>query len=247
MASPDETPTLDLDPAALKLRRASTAEQAADTVRALILRRELEPGTPLRETHLAQALGISRNTMREALRLLAREGLIAQDRHHVATVATLTVEDVRDIYALRGLLELGAVDALAALTEPPDVRAVQAAASELARIAGADDWQRVIDADRGFHDGLVALAGSPRLAAAYAQLEGEIRLCMSITTRAHRDQAELAEQHAGMVELLQERRYDRLKDVLGFHMDAARDRVVRVLRGDEEPPSTPSQRGGEDA
>jgi DNA-binding GntR family transcriptional regulator len=235
MTSP---PTGILGSDALKLRRASTAEQAADVVRSLILRRELEADAPLRETELAAALGVSRNTMREALRLLAREGLVAQDHHKVATVAPLTLDDVADIFAFRLALERGAADLLAAGDELPDLNRMRNSVEALSH-AGESDWESVLDADRDFHDALVDLAGSPRLTGAYAQLEGEIRRCMSVTTRAHHDPAELHEQHAELLAYIEDRRFDRFKDALGQHLAAAEKNIVKVMRGEEDLPPTP--------
>ena len=108
----DDGLSLALDERGLRLRRPSAAEQAAEAVRELILSRALAPGETLRETELAAALGISRNTLREALRMVAREGLIVQGARRVATVATLSLEDVDDIIKTRTLLECGAIDEL---------------------------------------------------------------------------------------------------------------------------------------
>jgi DNA-binding GntR family transcriptional regulator len=224
----------------LKLRRASTAEQAADVVRSLILRRELEAEEPLRETELAAALGVSRNTMREALRLLAREGLVAQDHHKVATVAPLTIDDVTDIFAFRLALERGAADLLAKRAELPLPALTRMRESvEALRHAGESEWQSVLDADRDFHAALVTLAGSARLTAAYAQLEGEIRRCMSVTTRAHHDPAELYDQHAELLACVEERRFEDFKQALGRHLAAAEGHISRIVRGEEDLPPTP--------
>lgn len=224
---------------ALRLRPQSTSEQAAERVRELILSGELAQGTPVRETQLAEALAISRNTMREALRLLAREGLIVQDRHRVATVTEVAPADVADIFAVRRLIEFGAVDLVARAGGAPDLGPLREAVEALGRIRQGDKWELVIDADRAFHEALVALSGSARLVALYGQLEGETRLCLSITTRAHRSLADLEEQHRNLLSLLEEGSYERFKDVLGVHLDAAEARVTRVLAGDEVAAPTP--------
>jgi DNA-binding GntR family transcriptional regulator len=241
MASPTDLLTGD----DLKLRRASTAEQAADVIRTLILRRELEADAPLRETELASALGVSRNTMREALRLLTREGLVSQDHHKVATVAPLTVDDVGDIFACRLVIEKGAADILATRDELPALDPMHESLEVLSH-AGESDWQFVIDADRDFHTSFVALAGSPRLNAAYAQLESEMRRCMSATTRAHHSPAELFHSHAELMTNVEARRFDRFKELLGQHLAAAEQNIVRVMQGEEDLPPTPKRDPGPD-
>lgn len=224
----------------LRLTRRNTADQAADTLRGLILKQQLEAGRPLRETELSVALGISRNTVREALRLLAREGLVVRGRHRVATVALMTVDDISDIFVVRLTLEFGATDVLARRDDAPDLAAVRASVDVLRRITALTDWQSVMDADHGFHSAVVSLARSERLSAAYARLEAEIRRCMAVTTRAHPDPSELYEQHAELLDYLERRDYDSFKERLGRDFRMAESNIVRVLIGDDAPPVTPA-------
>jgi DNA-binding GntR family transcriptional regulator len=233
-----------LDERGLRLRRPSAAEQAAEAVRDLILSRGLAPGETLRETELAAALGVSRNTLREALRMVSREGLIVQGARRVATVATLSLEDVDDIITTRTLLECGAVDLLRRPT--PDLTRLREALA-LLRSAPDTNWQSVIDADRQFHSELVGLAGSPRLTNAYVQLDAEIRRTMTVTTRAYADVADLQSEHADILDALERRRYGQAKSLLRKHFAVDAATLGRVLRGDTAPPHTPTRRALEDA
>jgi DNA-binding GntR family transcriptional regulator len=233
-----------LDERGLRLRRASAAELAAEAVRNLILRRELAPGEALRETELAAALGISRNTLREALRMVSREGLIVQGARRVATVATLSPDDADDIIATRTLLECGAIDLLR--RPGPDLGRLRDALVTLEH-APETNWQAVIDADRAFHTELVALAGSQRLAAAYAQLDAEIRRTMTVTTRAYLVADELQDEHAQILDALERRAYGRAKTLLRQHFGEDANKLGRVLRGDAEPPPTPPRRAEDEA
>ena len=65
----------------LSIRRVSTADQVASLMRQRILRGEFKPGTSLREVVIAAAIGVSRNTLREALRILVQEGLVRHSVH----------------------------------------------------------------------------------------------------------------------------------------------------------------------
>jgi DNA-binding GntR family transcriptional regulator len=228
-----------LEERGLKLHRPSAAEQAAEAVRGLILSRVLAPGETLRETELAAALGISRNTLREALRMVAREGLIVQGARRVATVATLSLEDVDDIIATRTLLECGAVDLLR--RHKPALDRLREALALLGR-ASETNWQAVIDADRAFHTELVGLARSPRLDAAYAQLDAEIRRTMTVTTRAYSDVGDLEAEHRAILDALERRAYARARSLLRQHFDMDASTLAQVLRGDTAPPATPVRR-----
>ena len=93
----------------ITFERSSTAQQVAGTLRDVLLRGELRPGTPLRELALASSLGVSRNTIREALRMLAADGLVRYAVHRRVAVAALTERQVVDIFKARRMIEREAV------------------------------------------------------------------------------------------------------------------------------------------
>jgi DNA-binding GntR family transcriptional regulator len=218
-----------------RIRRSSTAEQAADILRNLILHGEVEPGMQLRETQLAQAIGVSRNTIREALRILSREGIIDQDRHHVATVVQIRAQDVEQIYQARLVLETGAVRILQLAETTPDLTALKEDCARLTAFRDDDPWMNVIDADRDFHVHLVALAGNPRLDLVYGQLESEIRLCLAFTTRVEIRVEDIEKEHRTIVRRLQQRDYEGAERHIVKTMDAAMQRVCRVLARNDRP------------
>ena len=91
-------------------KRQVLADEVTDDIRAAILSRQLEPGQKLAEDELALQIGVSRGPIREALARLEREGLVIMERHKGARVASWTLRDVEEIYAMRGALEELAID-----------------------------------------------------------------------------------------------------------------------------------------
>src|SRR5206468_11246942 len=102
-----------------EINRVSIADQVASILRRRILDGELLPGTALQEVPMATSLGVSRNTVREATRILSLEGLLKRSAHRGVAVAQLSLEDVAEIYRVRHLLEIPAV--LAAKPDCTDV------------------------------------------------------------------------------------------------------------------------------
>src|SRR5207245_9566270 len=92
-----------------QIDRVSVADQVATVLRQRILDGELRPGTSLPEVPLASSLGVSRNTMREAMRILSLEGLLKRNLHRGVTVSQLSVRDGQEIYQLRRMMEIIAV------------------------------------------------------------------------------------------------------------------------------------------
>lgn len=157
------------------LDRGSTAERVADILRQRITEGVFLPGTRLSEESLREALGISRNTLREAFRLLAHEGLLEHQLNRGVFVRLLSTSDIRDLYAIRRILECGALRNLS--TVPPEAAAQAGAAIEAAEAAAArEDWGAVGTANMRFHQAIADLSGSRRVAEAVRGLLAELRL-----------------------------------------------------------------------
>src|SRR5262245_57694451 len=162
----------------MQIDRASTAERVADVLRELIIRGDLPAGTPLREQQLVGSLDVSRNTLREAFRLLGRERLVAYTLHRGVAVRELDESDVRDIYRTREPLELMAIeysaraprDAIEALLELVEA-AEQAAAGR--------DWKEGAQLNITFHQRLVELIGSERISNFFRVIDAELRLAFA--------------------------------------------------------------------
>jgi DNA-binding GntR family transcriptional regulator len=204
----------------LQIKRASTAEQVAEALRAMILRGEVEQGQPLREVSLASSIGVSRNTMREAIRVLAREGIVTHNIHRGAVVTRLSASDIKDIFRVRRALELAALPATLD-AEPEQLAGLAEAVHALEAAAKAGDWAATIDADQLFHRRLVALLGSQRLSRFFDAIQAEVRLCMSIVDRSSSDTEALIVEHQELLRLILERKVERCAEVMGGHLDDA--------------------------
>jgi DNA-binding GntR family transcriptional regulator len=128
-------------------------------MRQAILRGDLQGGTRLIQSELAESLGVSTTPIREAMRDLATEGLIDFDRYRGAVVHSPTLEEVREIYELRLLLEPAAARKAVHRVSKEDLRTARALLSQMDK---EDDIGRFVDLNRSFHRLLLAPAGSVR-------------------------------------------------------------------------------------
>ena len=214
--------------AGVTIQRLSTADQVCEAVRDRIIAGALPPGTPLREVMVAESLGVSRNTVREAFRLLAREGLVQHSMHRGVTVTKLSEEDVRDIYRVRQTVEGSAVRAF------PAARAdeLEANCRELERAIKDGDSAGVVDTDFAFHMLIVSALGSGRLHDFFTKTLSELRILLAIADRQHEEDRVFAEEHVRLVELLREEKHDEAAATLAGHLDASCEVSLRVLRED---------------
>lgn len=149
--------TLDAGPAPPLVRRA-LYQDVADRLRQQIFARELEPGSWIDELRLAAAYGISRTPMREALKVLAVEGLVTLKAGRGAYVTDMSREDVRQIYHLLALLESDAVAHVAAQADTQALAELRALHEQLERHARQRD--AFFATNERFHLALLRLAGN---------------------------------------------------------------------------------------
>jgi DNA-binding GntR family transcriptional regulator len=158
--------------------RRTAAEEAAEVLRDNIFEGRLAPGTPLPENAVAAQLQLSRNTVREAFRLLMSERLLTYEAHKGVSVRELTPDDVREIYRLRKIMELSALDALKAKEEEVrfDPAALEARLEAAEEAAERSAWRDVGTENLRFHAEIVAIHGSKRFDEFFRGLMTEMRL-----------------------------------------------------------------------
>lgn len=142
-----------------------------DHLRAAIVENRFAPGQRLIEQRIAAELGLSRTPVREALRMLAAEGLVVIERNRGAMVRPLSPTEVVDLYGLRIRLESYAAELAATRSTPAEQAGLRAAADRFAGVcvgldtSDLDALRRINAANRVLHDGIVAAARHARLAA----------------------------------------------------------------------------------
>jgi len=191
-----------LDGLGAAIQRQSTTEQVAAALRDVILSGVAPPGMPLREAALAAKLGVSRNTVREAARLLGGEGLVRHQMNRGIVVAEITAADVRDIYAARAAIETAAAEALTAHRDPAIYQRLDSLVGQIEDAFARNDAAGVLDSDRLFHATLVAAARSPRLSGFHTKLQHEQRLALALAERSCRALGRTADDHRVLLDAL---------------------------------------------
>jgi DNA-binding GntR family transcriptional regulator len=212
----------------LAIERLTTAERVAEALREQLLSGRYRPGTALRDAELSARAGVSRTTVREALALLAREGLLTHSLHRGMEVTRLSPDEVRDIYATRRLIERAGLETLlvepAAAIEPLDL-----ALRDMAAAARQEDMRRLVEADLAFHTALGSALQSRRLLTAHGGALRELRLALSVTDRVFGDPHDQLRQHQELFRLIRDRRPE-APARLDEHLARAEALVCAALR-----------------
>ncbi|MFD1211769.1 GntR family transcriptional regulator [Arthrobacter sp. GCM10027362] len=149
-------------------RAEALGEQVVAVLRSDILTGDLPPGDLLVEAALAESFGVSRGPVRDALRTLSGEGLIAPSGRSYRVVG-LDQQDLRDLFALRELLEVAAAQQCA-VSDPDGLRqAAEAALDDMRRADEAGDTDAFARADVAFHSAFFTSCGNRRLLAVWEQ------------------------------------------------------------------------------
>jgi DNA-binding GntR family transcriptional regulator len=215
--------------ATLRLEHSSTVERVADELRRALFDGEVETGTPLREMALAEAMGVSRSTVREALGVLVGEGLATREPNRGVKVTELDPDAVHDVCASRAVLEV------AGIRRWPDASqearaACRAALQEFAAVAADDPSPAELTAAHlAIHRSFVALTESSRLTALAETLTSEIRLALAKVDRIRRNAGDQVHSHEALVDLLESGRVDEAAAELTRHLEDAEASMLTAL------------------
>jgi DNA-binding GntR family transcriptional regulator len=200
------------------LDRSTLRERALEVLRAAILSGRYGPGDHLGEVELAGSLGVSRGTVREALRHLQQEGLVAAGNRGMLRVSSLSAHEVRELFRVREALEGLAVREI--IASPGRESAVAALRRALDQLTDDEDFSARIQADLAFHLLLCQLSGNSMLVEAWQRLEGRMRVAI-LNGAAWQAPMMARDRHAPIVDAIEQGDVAAALAVVEEHMAAA--------------------------
>lgn len=213
----------------LHVELASTVDRVADELRRALFDGELESGTPLREVALAETLGVSRPTVREALGVLVAEGLATREPNRGVTVASTDPDAVRDICRTRQVLEGAGVRRWPDAAETSRETVRRSLVSYTSAVRAGASYQQLNERHLAFHVSLVGLTDSPRLVAMAESVMVELRLTLAQVDRIRRNAHDQAESHTQLVMLLERGDVDGASAFLVRHLEDAETSILQAL------------------
>ena len=206
--------------------RSTLRERVLQALRAAVTSGAYRPGDHLGEVELAAKLGVSRGTVREALRHLQQEGLVRAGARGMLRVNSLSPEEIRGLFRVRAALEGLAVSEI--IASPKRAAAIAILRDAAANIGDAgEDFAARVEADLGFHVRLCELSGNTMLVEAWRHLEGRIRV--TIMSRDPEDAPAMMTpgRHAAIVDAVESGDLASAVAVVEEHMAAAAEHFAR--------------------
>jgi DNA-binding GntR family transcriptional regulator len=190
-------------------------QQVAEQLRQRIFQHVLEPGAWIDELKIAEEFGISRTPLREALKVLAAEGLVTMKVRRGAYVTEVSTKDVRDVYHLLALLESDAAAAVAATATDEDLAALSALHADL--VAHKHNAEQFFAINERFHMRLLALADNRWSDQVVADLRKVMKLNRHKSLFRQGRIDESLQEHAVILQALLDRQPERARAAMQRH------------------------------
>lgn len=177
------------------------ADRVARDIRDLLITGALTPGQRISEAAFSERLDVSRNSLREAFRLLTKDGLLRHEANRGVFVSTPSTDQIIDIYRVRRMLECGALRQ--AWPKHPATSTMREAVEYAKLQRDQRQWREVGSANMRFHAAVVDLSDSSRLSDFYARVAAELRLSFGLLNdpeQLHSPFVDMNEQILSLVE-----------------------------------------------
>lgn len=205
--------------------------QVAERLRARIFAHELVPGAWIDEQALAAEYGISRTPLREALKVLASEGLVVLKPRRGCYVAEVSERDLDEVFPVMAVLEAKVAECATRRATKADFQRLVAIHDELERHAAANDADRFFDANQRFHKALQEIGGNQYLGQLIDDARKLIKLTRRDSLRLAGRIAQSVIEHRGILEAMQEQDPALAAQRMHDHLLSGREAIARLQDG----------------
>ncbi len=222
----------DLKPPPGPIAPAALYQEVATRLRERIFAHEIPPGTWIDEQTLAAEYGISRTPFREALKVLASEGMVTLKPRRGAYVTEVSDRDLDDIFPVLALLEARCAHEATERARPEDIRRLDVIHDTLEKHAAAGNLDRFFEANQDFHRALLDLAGNRWLEQVIQDLRRVLRLTRHHSLLARGRVTESLHEHREILAAIRSRDAERAGELMRAHLGQGRTAIAKVRAQD---------------
>lgn len=225
------TATVTVLPGAARPPRAAATKPArvAERIREMIIQDVLPPGAPIRERTLAEQLQVSRTPLREALKILAAEGLVELAPHRGASVAAPSAEEIRELVQLLGVIEAYAGELAAAAATDEEIREITALHFEMLAAFTRGDRLAYFHRNQAIHLALVRATRNRTLIAHHGMLNARVYRARYLSSMRTERWRKAIGEHEAILAALQRRDGAGLAAILREHVLRGWDETQALL------------------
>lgn len=216
---------------AAPIERRPLHEELADQLRRLIVEGDLRPGEKISEKLLCDQFAVSRTPLREALKILATEGLVLLTPNRGASVAELTIEDLEELFPIIGALEALSGELACRNISDAEIDAARALQSELVKCYRESDLHRYFEVNQEIHQLILSASRNAMLAQMMRNVSGRIRRARYMANLSKARWTAAVSEHEAILSALSARDAARLGPLLKEHLankfDALKEALLR--------------------
>ena len=216
------------------IQRRSLHDEIAVRLRDMVMEGELRPGIKVPERELCERFGVSRTPMREALKVLAAEGLLQLLPNRGAVVAKITREEIAELFPIMGALEGLAAELAAKRMTAPQLAKIEALHASMLERYRLSDWLAYTKLNRQIHEAFFAAAQNSELATMFQTLLVRTHAVRFVTRKTPERWREAIEEHEAIMVALRARDGAQLNALMRLHLEHKADFVNEAQTSSEQ-------------
>lgn len=210
------------------INASSLREEIEKQILSAIVRGAIAPGEHIAESVIAEQLGVSRAPVREALTALEGEGIVVYHSRRGHFLVNFSEKDVREIYGLRLILEIGALQRVIANCSEKDIASLQEIVDTLGQAVNErQDYLQISTIDLSFHQRICRLADNRRLFSAWNSMRLQTWLLIGLTSKTEYEYPEQPREfHQEILNAIRDRDIEQAEKLLREHILDAQKRAL---------------------
>ena len=221
----------------ISIRRAALHEQVAQRLRQMLVESRIAPGAKLNERELAEILQVSRTPLREAIKMLAAEGLVELLPNRGAIAISLNETDVRNTFEVMAGLEALSGELAAQRITDAELAEIKAMHFEMMAAFTRRDLSNYYRINALIHNAINAAAKNPVLAMTYNQVNARLQALRFRSNQDDEKWGQAAREHEKMIDALAAHDSAAMREVLLLHLNEKMDVVLEQLRREGNGPA----------
>lgn len=214
--------------------RPSLHIELLDRLRDLITQGTLAPGTKIPERELCERYGVSRTPMREALKILAVEGLVWLEPNRGAWVRKITLEDLQEVFPVMGALEALSGELACERITDEEIANIRSIHRDMVRHYETRNLTKYFQTNQAIHEAILNAAGNSELTAMYQSLSARIRRARYIANMTEERWKQAVEEHEQILAALEKREGNKLGKILRMHLASKFETVRQWLKANAD-------------
>ena len=206
---------------------ANNSNKAYEFLYNAILSNDLKPGTPISEAEIANKLGLSRTPVREAFKILDKEGLVKQIPNRGTFVVEITVQDIEEIFALRELFEIYALKSACKFITDEILDYIE---NEINSLDNNDSPEKFYEVDELLHSTIINHSGNSRLINFRNMINSQIMMIRRISSKYPLHFTIAKREHKEIINALRSRDLKKCEALLGSHIRDIKTRTIEILK-----------------